>query len=325
MKFGNLYWRLVAKILPLIEILLSPLTLLAALWFFTIRKAGIRKAPLSRRILLSVGVFPIRDHYYEPLFNAAEIVKPRRNRDLPGLDMNVEAQLELLKQFQFQSELLKLPFEKETELRYYYNNPSFFPGDAEYLYSIIRLLKPRRIIEIGSGNSTLMMLEAINRNRVEDTSYSCDLTCVEPYEMPWLEKLDIKVKRKKVQDIDKAYFSTLEENDILFIDSSHMIRPDGDVLYEYLELLPLVKSGVVVHVHDIFTPADYPDDYFEKDIVFINEQYLVEAFLSMNPHFEIIGALNFLNKRYTQPFQDKFPVIRAHREYEPRSLWLRRK
>ena len=140
--------------------------------------------------------------------------------------------------------------------------------------------------------------------------------------MPWLEQTGAEVIRKKVQELDHSLFSTLNENDILFIDSSHIIRPDGDVLYEYLEALPLLKSGVIVHIHDIYTPYDYPIENYEKYIVFINEQYLLEAFLTQNKNFRILGALNYLKNDFTAAFSARFPIFAEHGNRDPRSFWI---
>jgi len=319
---NEFFWRGMSKALPVFDLLLFPFTFLAALWMYIIRKAGIRRAPISRKIFLGIGVFPIRNHYYEPLFNAKEIRKSWEKRFLPGIDMNIDEQLSLLSQFNYAEELKKIPLNKNGSLRYYYNNSSFFAGDAEYLYNIIRLKKPKKIIEIGSGNSTLMALEGIKRNKADDSNYKCKVICIEPYEMPWLEKTGVDVIRKKVQEVPHSFFCKLEENDILFIDSSHIIRPDGDVLFEYLEVLPLLKPGVLVHMHDIFTPDDYPLDNYEKDIVFINEQYLVEAFLTLNNSFRIISALNYLKNNYFSKLSEKCPMIAQINKLEPRSMWL---
>lgn len=319
------FWKAIAKVLPLLEFVLFPFTFLASIWFLIIRRSGIERAPISKRIFLSVGIFPIRDHYYEPLFNASYIGKNRGERFLPGVDLNVKKQLDVLAEFNFAEELRRIPTEKASDIKYYYNNPSFFAGDAEYLYNIIRLKKPRRIIEVGSGFSTLMMLEAIRKNETENSTYSCEVTCIEPYEMPWLEKTGVKVIRKKVQEIDRDLFKGLQENDILFIDSSHVIRPDGDVLFEYLEILPVINSGVIVHIHDIYTPRDYPKENFEKYVVFINEQYLVEAFLTLNRDFEIIGAVNFLTHDHFEAISTKCPMLALKNSREPRSLWLMRR
>ena len=162
-------------IVRIIDWLLTPLTLAASVWLKVIRKAGIHRMKASKRIFNAIGVFPILDHYYEPMFNTTKLKKPlRMDRPLPGIDFNIEEQISILERFSFTEELKKFPIEKSSKLEFYYNNGPFGSGDAEYLYNIIRLYKPNKIVEIGSGNSTLMARNAINQNTEEDSDYSCE-------------------------------------------------------------------------------------------------------------------------------------------------------
>ena len=224
---------------PIADAALSPFVLLSAWLLKNVRRAGVQEMPLCKKALLSVGVFPIRNHYYEPQFDFRKEKRPfSQDRYLPGIDWNVSEQLETLQSFTFSHELAQTPVEKPDSFAFYIKNGSFGAGDAEYWYQLIRFKKPKRIFEIGSGNSTLMAINAICKNRDEDPNYTCEHICIEPYEMPWLESSGVSVMRNKVEDVDLGFFSRLQENDILFIDSSHVIRPQGDVLFEYLELLP---------------------------------------------------------------------------------------
>lgn len=180
-------------------------------------------------------------------------------------------------------------------------------------------------MEIGSGNSTLMARNAIVANGVDDAAYACRHVCIEPYEATWLKELDIDLIRTPVERLDLAIFRELEAGDILFIDSSHMIRPQGDVLFEYLEVLPILKSGVFVHIHDIRTPKDYWPAWLRREVRLWNEQYLVEAFLSFNDQYRIVGALNFLKYHYPQELSRACPVFgRQASSCEPGSLWIQR-
>jgi predicted O-methyltransferase YrrM len=197
-------------------------------------------------------------------------------------------------------------------------------GDAEYLFSIIRKFKPKKIIEIGSGYSTLILLEALKKNKLEDKQYECVLTCIEPYEKPWLEKLEEDLLREKVEDIDLNFFNILSENDIFFIDSSHVIRPQGDVLFELLQILPSLNKGVLIHIHDIFSPKDYPESWIIKDHRLWNKQYLLEAFLTCNSSFEIIGSLNLLKHQYFKEISKKLPILRKQQHREPAAFWIRK-
>lgn len=308
------------------DILFSPLTLFSAIWFKFVRSATSRQMPVSEKIFMSVGVLPVRDHYYQPLINPArDLKKPlHQPRMLPGIDWNISEQLALLKSFRYQEELRLIPRNKKeaTDLQFYHDNPSFCPADAEFFYNIIRHFKPRRVIEIGCGYSTRLALAAETMNREESRDQLCTHTCIEPYEMPWLEKLDVTVIRSKVEDLPLSTFTQLEAGDILFIDSSHMVRPQGDVLFELLEILPTLKSGVIIHVHDVFTPRDYPREWVVDEHRLWNEQYLLEAFLSFNREFRIIGAVNLLKKDHTTALDEKCPVTAQRPLDEPGSFWM---
>jgi predicted O-methyltransferase YrrM len=316
----------------LMDLALLPFAIVATATMRAIRRVGIERLPRILSVFRRIGIFPIRDHYYEPWFNPATLRYPlQQDRNLPGLDMNVGKQLELLKEFNYNRELVSLPLVAQKDLEFYYDNNMFGCGDAEYLYNIIRLFKPRRMFEVGSGHSTLLAASAIRANRAIDANYDCRHVCIEPYEAPWLEKLGVEVLREPVESVSKVMFSDLERNDILFIDSSHMIRPQGDVLCEYLEILPTLNQGVLVHIHDIFTPRDYPEEWLDQRAIFWNEQYLLEAFLSFNNEFEVVGALNFLRHQFPEELTICCPVLRAKidlREssylFEPKSFWIRR-
>lgn len=316
-----------SAIYRILDVILSPLTFLYAYFFRTMRRRNFNSLPVSKKIMFKVGVYPIQDHYYEPMFNPKYLkYSLRENRNLPGIDLNTKEQLDLLKKFDYNEELLKFPIEKENNnIEFCYNDGMFRSGDAEYLYNLIRYFKPGKIIEIGSGHSTLMAINAIKQNQKSDSSYKCDHICIEPFENKWLEQTDVQIIREMVENTDMTLFKSLKANDILFIDSTHMIRPQGDVLYEYIELLPQVNSGVIIHIHDIFTPKDYPDEWV-KQPRFWNEQYLLEAFLSNNKDFRIIGATNYLMHNYYQDFSEKCPVLKMQRangiEREPGSFWM---
>lgn len=310
--------------LKLIDISFSPCTLLAALWFKKIRDL-VKLMPITEKILLKVGVFPIKDHYYEPRFNFEHLKKPfGKDRSLPGLNLNVKEQLAFLGKFHYNRELIKFPVNKKGNGKaFYYNNGWFGPGDAEYLYNLVRLLKPRRIIEAGGGFSTLMVVNAVNRNIKEDPKYKCDHICIEPYENDWLDKVrGVKIIRKQVEKVGIPLFTRLKENDILFIDSSHIIKPQGDVLFLFQEILPQLNSGVFVHIHDIFTPRDYPKEWITEERRFWNEQYLLESFLAFNNKFKVIGATNYLAHNHYSKFSAKCPIFKRQRKRECGSFWI---
>ncbi len=295
----------------LMDILIIPFTIFFAFLFKIMRIRQFSCFPISKKILFTIGVYPIRDHYFEPMFNPKHLHKSlRENRNLPGIDLNIIGQLETLRKFSYADELLKIPtVKKDDALEFCHNFGPFPPADAEYFYNMIRYFKPNKIVEVGSGHSTLMALNALKVNKIENKEYNCEHVCIEPFEIEWLESLNIKVVRDLVEKTDISLFKSLNANDILFIDSSHMIRPQGDVLFEYLEILPILKPGVLIHIHDIFTPEDYPDVWI-KNAVFWNEQYLLEAFLSCNKEFKILGGTNYLKRNHYSEFSSKCPITK---------------
>jgi predicted O-methyltransferase YrrM len=284
-----------------------------------------RKLPRFQRLSDRLG-FQIRsDHYYEPTYREcdlpADTAKPRQ---IVGLDFNEAAQLALLAEFTFADELRRISTSKSDPAAFGYHNDAYSYGDAELLYSMIRLKKPRRIIEIGSGQSTLMARLAIEANGKEDSSYNCDHICIEPYEAPWLEKAGPTIIRKRVEDVDLSLFDKLGENDILFIDSSHVIRPWGDVLREFHDIVPRIRKGVVVHVHDIFTPRDYPESWLRIHRRLFNEQYLLESFLAFNASYTVLCAANWLKHDHWEALARACPMLAQNPSAEPGAFWFQR-
>ena len=311
----------VRALLPALDLLASPFVWLAALLLRTVRRLGVQRLPYSKMALLKVGVFPIRDHFYEPLFDERRLRHSLdEERNLPGIDWNVAEQLELLRGIRSNAELEDVPAAKTDDLTFHWNNGAFDSGDAEFWYHLIRLQKPARIIEIGSGFSTLMARKAILANQAETPGYACHHVCIEPYQMPWLERTGVTVLRQRVEELDVAFFQQLERGDVLFIDSSHVIRPQGDVLFEYLELLPTLKPGVIVHVHDIRTPRDYLRRWLIEEVRLWNEQYLLEAFLTNNREWRIMAALNHLQHHHGELLRAKCPHLTP--AWEPMSFYM---
>lgn len=307
-------------IASIIDIVSVPFSLLAVLWLKPISKM-ISLLPLNNELFMKLGLFPVRDHYYFPLINPGKHLKNSLmdDRNLPGIDLNVNEQLATLQAFNYNQELELFSIHNKNDGQYYFKNGSFESGDAEYLYNIIRLKKPRLFIEIGSGFSTLMANSAIQKNNNAGMHI-----CIEPYEVKWIEKIGggVEIIRKKLEDVDTSLFKSLQKDDILFIDSSHIIRPQGDVLLEYLEILPQLNPGVIIHIHDIFTPKDYLHDFIYKYHYMWNEQYLLEALLTNTNNFKIMGALNFLKHHYFNELTDKCPVLKQQPYREPGSFWM---
>jgi hypothetical protein len=277
--------------------------------------------PRTRDLFVSSGVYPLKDHYYYPMFrHTYDSQLLSSDRSLKAIDLNVVGQLEFLSFLNYGYEFIEfVNDDRANKYSFDLNNPSFRSGDAEILYQVVRHLNCHNVIEIGSGHSTKIIARALEVNRISKQSFP-NHTCIEPYEMPWLENLEINLVRSLVEDVDTSIFNCLESGDLLFIDSSHMIRPNGDILKIYFEILPILKSGVVIHIHDIFTPRDYLKEWKLKDVRFWNEQYLLEALLMNSQRYRVLAGLNFLHHNHFSILKSKCPFLTADRE--PGSFYL---
>ena len=276
-----------------------------------------------------IGFHVTPNHYYQPIPDTRTLKNELwlKQSELVGIDINENGQLGLLSLIasQFKGEYEQLSHSKLT-LSYQYSmaNSSFGSVDAEILYSMIRFFKPNNIFEIGSGNSTLLSAQAVLKNNAEGAE--CKLLAYEPYPnstlrdgFPGLYKLYVK----KVQDIPLSDFDNLKENDILFIDSSHVLKIGSDVHYEYLDILPRLRKGVIVHIHDIFLPLEYPKEWILKKYMFWNEQYLLQAFLSFNTAFEILWAGSYMHLKHPDKLSTAFSSYNRNETW-PGSFWIRR-
>jgi len=263
-------------------------------------------------------------NFYQPIPETRSLPETLWNRlsELHGIDMNDAVQLDLLRnQFpRFRREYGQIPAEPTGEPgRFHSNNDLFGGADALVAYCMIRHFQPRLIIEVGSGFSSLIAAKAIAKNK------NSALICIEPFPQDFLRQGFPGLRsliEKKVEEIDLEFFSQLSCGDILFIDSSHTVKIRGDVNYLFLELLPRLKPGVIVHVHDIFFPFDYPRDWVMDELRFWSEQYLLQAFLSFNSEFEVLIANHYLAHYYLEDFKQTFPHSPS---WSKGSFWMRRK
>jgi len=190
---------------------------------------------------LGVHVLPV--HYYSPIpeIRKLGIDLWQKISDLPGIEINEDFQLRLLEEFEklYREEYNSLPLYKHESSGYYIHNPNFGSVDGEIYYCIIRQFKPKKIIEVGAGFSTLLAVEAAEKNDCD-----CEIVAIDPFPPEFLKKDErIRLIEKPVQEIEFRMFQSLNENDILFIDSTHVVRIGGDVVYLYLDVLPRLKRG----------------------------------------------------------------------------------
>jgi hypothetical protein len=263
-------------------------------------------------------------HFYQPIPDTQSL--PQKLWDHPselvGIDMNDSVQLDLLRNRfpKFRGEYEQFPTKPTGQPSRFHLNNDFFDGtDALVAYCMVRHFQPRLIIEVGSGFSSLIAAEAAAKNK------SSALICIEPFPREFLRQrfpgLHSLIE-KKVEDLDLDFFSQLGPGDILFIDSSHTIKIGGDVNYLFLEVLPRLKPGVIVHVHDIFLPFDYRRDWVMDEFRFWTEQYLLQAFLTFNSEFEVLMANSYLGHYHKEDLKTTFPNSPW---WGGGSFWMRRR
>ncbi len=267
-------------------------------------------------------------HYYSPVpdkeyvrKNAGRIFDRSKN-ELAGIDLHKKEQFQLLETFRTFYKDLYFTNEKVGTNRYYYKNGLFSYSDAIFLHSMIRHLSPKRIIEAGSGYSSAVMLDTNEKN----FNNSIDILLIEPYPVN-LNKLTeglpkhFKMLPAFVQDVPLDTFRTLEKDDILFIDSTHVSKAGSDVNYIIFEILPVLKSGVIIHFHDVFYPFEYPQEWIEKGFAW-NEDYMLRAFLMYNTEFEIVFFNTYIEQFEKQWLTEHMPDVLKN---PGGGLWLRKK
>lgn len=274
-----------------------------------------------------LGVHVVETHYYQPIPDTRSLPRSlwEKDQDPPGIDLREEHQVNTLSGFtsRWGEEFHQLAA-KDGEWIFSIDNGMFGPVDAEIYYSFIRENKPTNIVEVGAGHSTLLASAAIERNLSEDPADTCTLTAIEPEPIQQLTSIQVTLVRKKVEEIDPEFFQTLSENDILFIDSSHVSRIGGDVNHLLLEIVPRINLGVLVHFHDIFLPNEYPSDWVHRQHWFFTEQYLVQAFLAFNNSFELLWSSSLMASRHMDELRASIPSLAEVPKAQPGSLWIRR-
>jgi hypothetical protein len=242
---------------------------------------------------------------------------------MPGIDWNEATQLELLQHLRPYVEDIHYPVAQPADPKtYFYQNDQFPVLDAEVLFCLLRHFKPQRMIEVGAGFSSLITAQ-VNRDFLHNKLH---FSCIEPYPRQFLiDGVDgiSELVVHKVWDVPLSYFNTLEDGDILFIDSSHVSKVGSDVNYLFFEVLPRLNKGVLVHIHDIFLPDEYPKTWVIGEGRHWNEQYLTRAFLEFNASFEVLWGAHFMAKYHGKEVQRVF--TRFPRLGGGGSLWLRRK
>jgi Methyltransferase domain len=269
------------------------------------------------------------DHFYSPVANSPLLAReparsrlwPPTPRDTPGLDWRESEQLALLESFAARAPLQIPDADTGDPHVYHAGNPMFSRLDAWMLQSMLRHFRPRKMIEIGCGFSTLMSAR-IGR---EHLAGELELTCIEPYPPDFLSGLAgvSELIQSPVEQVPVERFLGLRDGDVLFIDSSHTVKTGGDVAFLYQEVIPRLAPGVIVHVHDMFIPHEYPFEWVMDGRAW-NEQYLVRAFLSFNSEFSILLSVVWLAHHHRDALIRALPAYPENYPDGGGSLWYRR-
>jgi predicted O-methyltransferase YrrM len=284
-----------------------------------------------------LGLHVLPRHYYTPIPDHGWLRRNKplwaRRTDLTGLDWNLDEQVAWLKAncAPYYGEVEGLGLFREAATFGY--GPGYGAIESQVLHCVIRSLKPPRIIEVGSGVSTVCSLRAADMNK-RDGARETRITCIEPYPNPKLVALEnITLLKQMLQETDLTAFDALESGDLLFIDSSHAVKPGSDVLMLMLEVVPRLKPGVTIHVHDVYLPYTYPRDLLDNYFGW-QETALLLALLKNNPRLGVaccLSALHYDRQEAArailtdyEPEVDAGPGLgsKGARGYFPSSAWL---
>jgi hypothetical protein len=297
----------------------------------------VRRVPPVGRLLHQLAALRTADaaapqawppgHYYSPIPSLDDVSRYERQifgvrTSIPGVDLNEAAQLEQIERLG--PATADIPFGEEADPRYRYNlaNEFFSHGDGVVLFGMLRLLRPRRLMEIGSGFSSALILDT--NDLFLDGGMRC--TFIEPHPerlfslLRTTDRTQVEIVERELQDVDLDRFDALEAGDVLFIDSSHVSKAGSDVNRLMFDVLPRLSRGVVIHIHDIFYPFEYPREWMLEGRTW-TEGYLVHAFLQFNSEFRILLFNSFLAAMHRERVASSLPWWGRN---PGGSLWLER-
>jgi hypothetical protein len=283
---------------------------------------------------MAKGCLPVSIHFYQPIPDIDDLIRRdvwSRESPLTGIDFRPYEQLSLLSELgrDYGDECDWLTSGAIDHGDYFTENSCFGYGCAAGTHCMVRSFKPRRIIEIGSGYSSLVISSALARNR--EQGISTDYTIVDPYPREMIRNglnTAPHLIDKKVELLDPSFFDQLRTNDILFIDSSHTVRIGGDVNFLFLDVLPRLRPGVIVHIHDIHLPCEYHKIYATNPSfrVFWTEAYLLQAFLCHNSDWEVLLAMTWIMTKHNDRFNQAFTHYNPQKHMAiSGGFWIRRK
>lgn len=280
----------------------------------------------AKRILhTAVPAFP-NGHYYSPVVDLAELQRDRarvfdRSRRITDVDLREASQLSLLAELA--SHYTTLPFKpsRSPGVRYHYDNPMFGYSDAVIYACMLAHRQPKRVVEIGSGYSSALLLDMRDNGLCGEVE--CHFIDPNPERLERLlrpeDAASTTVHRERIQDVPVSMFAALEAGDILFIDSSHVAKGGSDLCYEIFEVLPSLAPGVAIHFHDIFYPFEYPEDWFFQENRSWNEAYMLRALLAGTQLYHILLFGDFLHRFHGDTMKQYFS---QSREGTGGSIWI---
>lgn len=269
-----------------------------------------RLTRLFQRLRSALTIWPAYEsgHFYSPVVDPSEVARrrellwPTLVPDCIGIDLNDAAIRATLRE-DFPRYLADFDYPEQPDpsnpTRYFIRNSEFSWLDARALFVLLRTLQPRRMIEVGSGFSSLLSAD-INQRFLNG---AMDFCCIEPFPRPFLRAGVPGISRvivEPVQSVDPRFFDTLGDGDVLFIDSSHVSKTGSDVNHLYLSVLPRLRPGVVVHIHDIFLPDDYPREWVVEKRRSWNEQYLVQIMLQHSKRYSVLFASHYAHRHHPE-------------------------
>jgi hypothetical protein len=278
------------------------------------------------------GYLPVPVNFHSPVPDLVDLAERRvwdARSGLPGIDFREAEQRALLQELgdRYSGEC-RWPLDPPADpAAFHLRNVSFSYGCAASTHCVIRHFAPRTVIEVGSGMSSRIIAAALRKNGGVPAQY----VIVDPYPGNAIRNGTVartQIVERRVEILDPEFFRSLGENDILFIDSGHCVRIGGDVNFLFLEVLPRLSPGVIVHIHDICLPYEYPKVYATSETFrqFWTEQYLLQSFLCGNREFEVLLAMHFLMTDHPEAFRQAFPNYDpAAHPYTSGSFWIRRK
>jgi predicted O-methyltransferase YrrM len=270
-------------------------------------------------------------HFASPLPDHANIERDHplltATNSTPGVELYTVEQLELLKSFGELCREMPFPTQPTPGFRYYYENEFFTYGDAHYLFGIVQKFQPQRVIEVGSGFSSALLLDLRERSASKP-----QLTFIEPYPTRLNQlfspgdRASSTLIEKRVQDVPCDVFQKLQANDLLLIDSSHVSKIGSDVNYLFFEVLPRLRPGVLVHIHDIFWPFEYPKSWYDLGWAW-NEVYLVRAMLAGGSRYRVVAFPSYLESQHRGAVEAAIPSALLRAQATPTtgasSIWLK--